>query len=230
MVAKKMKQRNDYQRGAVLVETALVFPLVILFTLAIFEFGLYWRSDLSVSQASKEAARAAAGAGRSVDAATGETGDSAALRIVHNLYRSGAISQIQYVVIYKPVISVSGGQSTYSIPTACRPTSGATLVSQPGQCTVYGRSELQLNNATFDARATRDKAIGTSGWSVTNRCDRYSIALDSQPDLLGVLVWSDYKTATNFPVLSLLDGPQSSDYVIRIEPQNESAAATRCTP
>ncbi len=202
-----------------------MFPLVILFTLSIFEFGLYWRSDLSVSMASKEGARAAAGMGRSVDPLTGANGDAAALKVVHDMYRTGSIDEVQTVVIYKPTITATAGGFDYSIPASCLPTDSNPIPAGGPNCNVYSGEELQLNSTTFDPLLTYSTATGSGGWSVLSRCDKYSTALNSQPDLIGVLVRSDYRTATAFPILNVLDGAQTSNFVQRIEPQNQNSSA-----
>ena len=212
------------QRGAVLVETALVFPLVVFFTLSIFEFGLYWRNDLSLSVASKEAARAAAGMGRSVTG-DGDNGDAAALAVIHEYYRSGAIASVQTVVIYKPTITSTSEGYDYLIPSGCAPTNAIPVPAGGANCTVYSGTELQLASANFDPSLTLSKATGSGGWSVLTRCDKYSTVLNSQPDLIGVLVRSNYRTATAFPILNMLDGAQTVNFVQRIEPQNQHTQA-----
>lgn len=48
------------ERGATLVEAAIVFPLLFLVIFAILEFGLAFKDDLSVGHAAREGARAGA--------------------------------------------------------------------------------------------------------------------------------------------------------------------------
>jgi Flp pilus assembly protein TadG len=55
-------RRRD-ERGAGMVEMALVFPILALLVLGIFEFGLAWRSSLSVSNALRSGVRTVANGG-----------------------------------------------------------------------------------------------------------------------------------------------------------------------
>lgn len=60
--------KRDRQRGATLVEAALVLPIIILLTVSLVELGLAFREFLTLSFTAREAARVGALAGNDVDA------------------------------------------------------------------------------------------------------------------------------------------------------------------
>ena len=50
----RLRRRRD-QRGAVIVEAALVLPIVMLVLFGMLEMGLYWKDSLTLSEAAKDA-------------------------------------------------------------------------------------------------------------------------------------------------------------------------------
>lgn len=60
--------RGDGERGAVLVESAIITPLLMLFLFGIFEFGLAFRDYLTVANTTRDGARTASVAGAELDA------------------------------------------------------------------------------------------------------------------------------------------------------------------
>ena len=83
------------ERGATLVEAAIVFPILILIVMAILEIGMVFKDYLSVSAFSREGARIAALAGRD-DAA-----DCAVLVGVASLATQRDLERISSIQIYK---------------------------------------------------------------------------------------------------------------------------------
>lgn len=61
---------SQEERGAVVVEFALVLPLLVLFVFGIVEFGRAYNARLELTSAVREGARTAAIGGTGVDAAT----------------------------------------------------------------------------------------------------------------------------------------------------------------
>ena len=59
---------RDRQRGASLVEAAIVFPIIILLTVSLLELGLAFREFLTISFTARDAARVGSLAGNDVDA------------------------------------------------------------------------------------------------------------------------------------------------------------------
>ncbi len=66
MVERQRRLRGD--RGATLVEAAIVTPVLLLFIFGIFEFGFAFRDYLSVASATRDGAREASVAGNTSDA------------------------------------------------------------------------------------------------------------------------------------------------------------------
>lgn len=186
----------------------MVFFIVILLMLAIMEFGLYWRSDVALSQASRDGARTGAAAGRSANA------DMLVLSSIRdNLDDFG--DGIDVVVIFNaptPDALVPAGCLLASIPTVCNRYSGAGL------------------EAMDDATITSTFGLGSGAWDPTTRCDRFTLGggggAGTRPDFLGVFVQTNYVTASGTPPLDLLDGPQNATIVVQIEPQNTAGVCT----
>lgn len=63
-----MKQRRDSERGATLVEAAIVYGLLFLTVFAVVEFGMAFKDWLSVSHAARQGARAGATLGDDLSA------------------------------------------------------------------------------------------------------------------------------------------------------------------
>ena len=66
MLLRRRRQNNE--RGAALVEMAMVTPLLVLLVFGILEFGLAFRDRLTVSNATQSAGRVAAALGNSDEA------------------------------------------------------------------------------------------------------------------------------------------------------------------
>ena len=61
---------GDRERGAVLVEAAIIFPILIFIVLGIGEFSIAYRNSLTVSSASRAGARTASALARNAEYAT----------------------------------------------------------------------------------------------------------------------------------------------------------------
>src|SRR5690606_13535680 len=57
--AARRRRDNELERGAVLIEAAIVMPLILLIVFGILEFGLAFRNTLSVSESTRAGARVA---------------------------------------------------------------------------------------------------------------------------------------------------------------------------
>jgi Flp pilus assembly protein TadG len=63
----RARLRGDRQRGAVLVEAAVIFPLLIFIVLAIVEYALAYRNSLTVSSSTRAGARTASALARNAN-------------------------------------------------------------------------------------------------------------------------------------------------------------------
>jgi hypothetical protein len=83
-------------RGAVAVEFALILPVLLMLVFGIFEFGMLFRADLTVSQAARSGARTAAALPRVASYHT-----SAANAVTASLQSALTTDEIQYLTIYR---------------------------------------------------------------------------------------------------------------------------------
>jgi hypothetical protein len=100
------KRRQGRERGATLVEAAIVLPLLLVVLMAIVEFGLAFKDNLSVGHGAREGARAGAAFGNDSHA------NYLILREVEGVLASISVSEGLRVQIYNPV-SHQGDFYTY---------------------------------------------------------------------------------------------------------------------
>lgn len=127
----RLLRRRRSQRGAVLVETAMVLPFLMVIVLGVLDVGLAWRASMTVTSATRAGARVASNMGIDWDADR-----QTLLAIGAGLGRIPA-SQIERVVIYRST-SADG-----AVPAACLT---ATALSSGGnasaRCNVYRGSDV----------------------------------------------------------------------------------------
>jgi hypothetical protein len=130
------------ERGAGMVEMAMVFPLLVLLVLGVFEFGMAWKSSLSVSNALRSGTRTIANAADNRDADyNGLVGLNAAMANVVG-------SEIEKVVVFDA--STSG-----TVPTACTAETAVGTGGIDGVCNVYTGAQLAaLDPADFDGECS----------------------------------------------------------------------------
>lgn len=94
--------RSHGERGATLLEFALVLPLIVLFVVGIAEFGLAFKDFLSVSNAAREGARIASSAGNE------PTADCSVLAGLSDSLTALDLQQLERVEIFRGI--PGGGQ------------------------------------------------------------------------------------------------------------------------
>ena len=114
------EKRDD--RGATLVEAAMVYALLFLALFAVVEFGLAFKDWLSVSHAAREGARAGATYGDAPEA------DILILRDVEQTLAPAGIGEGTDVQIYHATGLGLGTLYTYSPGNDCGDTTGGTLI------------------------------------------------------------------------------------------------------
>ncbi len=97
------------QRGATLIEFALIFPLMVLVIVGILEIGLAFKDYLTVSYISREAARVGALAGDDTDA------DCSILRGIGTVATEGDLARITSVQIFKADVNGTQGVTNYAV-------------------------------------------------------------------------------------------------------------------
>lgn len=118
------------ERGAALVEAAIVTPLFFALLFGIFEFGLLFRDSLTTNNAGKQAARAASVSGQRPDA------DYLVLRSVEHGLAAMDPTKLDMVVVFR----ASGPNDT--VPAACL--TASQLDTGPGTlaCNRYVAADL----------------------------------------------------------------------------------------
>jgi hypothetical protein len=157
-------------RGAALVEFALVTPIFFVLVLGIFEFGLVYRDKITISDAVNDAARAGAIAGNDLgalddDPPPGGDGpvpkiqDATADFVIMKRLRQGLaalpVTSIERIVIFHARDPASGSAEP-QLAEACMTgngTSGSGAPHHLGACNVYADVE-----AAFHAYETKNTA------------------------------------------------------------------------
>ncbi|MEM7142372.1 MAG: TadE family protein [Actinomycetota bacterium] len=129
-------RRGRGERGATLVESALITPVLLLFVFGIFEFGFAFRDYLAVSNIVRDAAREASVAGNAADS------DYRVLRAVDRASAALPDGAIDRLVIFE----ASGPESTPH-PDCLSGSNGRSTGSD--RCNVYFPSDFALPSTEF---------------------------------------------------------------------------------
>ena len=191
------ERRRQGDRGAVLIEFALVAPVLILLVLGIFEFGNAWRQVGTIERATQAG-------GRTVSAqANGRYADYEALRAIDATMSGLSGMEVTRVVIY----NATGGSGI--VPPAC------LNASQSGICNRYTGSVLTSPSlASFPGGSSASPSCAggvDSAWCPVSR-----VRTGGSPNRIGVHVTAEYT-----PVTGLIAGPtiEVTRYtVFQIEP------------
>lgn len=162
-----MKARGqDRERGAALVEAALISPIVFLLVFAIIDGGMFFKDFLAVGTASRDGARA--GIAQEADALA----DWDILRAVERGLTAVNRSDVELIVVFKAT-------ALDDVPSAaCRAGN-----PQSGACNVYSRSDLDLTLDQFKVKPQH--------WKGQDR----DITAGGGTDLVGVYVRSRHTFA-----------------------------------
>jgi len=177
------------ERGASLVEGAIVAPVVFLLIFAVFEFGLLFKDYLSMSAGIRDSARLETTVGSST------TADYEALQNIKKRTPALDVNDIIRIVVFK----ASGPNS--DVPVACK-TGSVTNV-----CNSYTKADLARPKTDFTGSGSAPDRF----WAPSSRKDR----LSDPPDYVGVWMKINHKTVTSFvPLTKDLE----DTIVMRIEP------------
>lgn len=186
----------DRERGAVLVEFALVALLLVTLLAGTFDYGMAWRDSLAVTEAARSGARVGSSLGKDVEA---DFSLMSSLRAT--LDSAGVLDDVERVVIYR---------STFDdghVPVTCtNPTPG-------GPCNVFTGAQVRSLPATSAGNIDAFGCITNSlrcGWRPTVRDD---VQLTAQ--YLGV--WIKVRHEYTFPLLGTAQTIER-DAVMRLEP------------
>ena len=152
-----MRSRESGERGATLVEAAIVYALLFVALFAVVEFGLAFKDWLSVSHASREGARAGATYGSAPEA------DILILRDVERTLAPAGIGAGTQVRIYDAAPIGLGTLYTYAPGTGCGGAAPLVGCCDWTPCPEPGRPSYTIpfwNPATRDDSAPCTDHIG----------------------------------------------------------------------
>lgn len=163
----------DSERGSVLVELTMVLPLLLTLVLGMMEMGMAWRDQQTITQASRQGARVGSSLGQ--DASADQQAVAAAMAVLDDEQRAN----IKWIMIYEP--ANGDGDPT----PACQNVIDGDPAGNggiPGQCNVWGSSDLQ--SASFDATT-----LTSPSWAPGSRKDTLeNTPLGNGPDRLGIMI------------------------------------------
>jgi Flp pilus assembly protein TadG len=184
----------ENERGAALVEFALVILLLFVVCTGMVEYGLAYKAQENTLAASRSGVRITANLGN------GQQADYQGLASLKaDLLSSGMLSQVQLVVIYKSI-------TTNGLP----PAQCLTGTPTTQLCNVFTGAQLTaLTTTTFGANGCSSNSVNAT-WCPTSRIDDQSTA-----DYVGVYVRIRHPYITGFFGTGLTMYQRS---VMRIEP------------
>lgn len=191
------RARGD--RGAVLVELALLLPFLSLLVFATMELGAAWVADARVDAATAQAARLGAVSGDR------PTTDRDVLVALQASLPSAALARLDRVVVFKAT------DPTGAVPATCRRAIGDAADVTAMGCNSYSgatvRAVSKLSMTGFGGSpGTKD-----AGWAPTTR----AASLVGPPDYLGLWVRVQHEGVTEMP---FADATIVSRAVFRIQP------------
>jgi hypothetical protein len=153
------RARDD--RGATLLEAAIITPVLLLVILGIFEFGLIFRDTLTINDAVGVAARS--GAVQGPDVLNNETADFSMIEDLREGTNALPVSWIDRIVIFD-ADAPGAGEPTSQVPQACK-TGNNPVVWRARKCNVYNPLQAfyavqQGNTDFFKCINPTDKACG----------------------------------------------------------------------
>lgn len=205
--------------GSVVVEFAIVVPILTLLVLGIFEYGNAYAARMAVESAVQIAARADA------NLAVNRYADRSALQAYSAGLAKAKNTQAKFMIIYKPAQAAgAAGPPSSSCLTAARALA-ATNVAPAGlagggdNCNIYSRDQIATAGSTTTGFASASACDPGTAWD-RFWCPVNRVKQLSGPDYLGIYVEATYTTITKVPGVSQLT---FSDYTVyRLEPDPTS--------
>jgi len=192
------RRRASGERGAALVEAALIMPLLILVVFGVLEAGYAFFGRLTINNMSVVGARQASGQANEVLA------DYRIVQSVGDASSSMSPSTINLIVVFK----ASGPGD--SVPTACKAN------SLSGTCNRYTGASLSLAEDQFGCTGPPGPTVKLdSYWCPTSRKTALTGA-NGPPDYIGVYIEGVHTNLVGFWGQSFTF---SSTNVMRIEPR-----------
>lgn len=186
------------QRGAALIEAALVTPAFLIIVFFSLELGLLFRDSLTTDNASRSGARAASTQGNSAEA------DYFIIRTIEHGLEAMGLRNLDYVVVFK----ATGPND--DVPGSC------TTASRNGLCNRYTASDFFVEMDDALGRDTGHFRCGglDSAWCPTTR----ETSLRAGTDFIGVHVQTKHSYVTR---LFGSGQPLGATTILRIEPEED---------
>lgn len=205
---RRTPRRGRGDDGAVMVEFALMAPLLVLLALGIAEFGFVWRDSVTIVTASRSAARAASNT-------TGGAGNKPQADWIALGQFTAALQGIELDEINRLIIYNATGSNPATVLNACKTHNlgGAEFGGRSGECNIY-TGDFLAN--TFDATDDSNFVGGTNWDSAWEPASRDATQAGSNMDYLGIWVEIDQNT------LSGIFGDtwtHRDDVIFRLEPE-----------
>lgn len=195
------RRRRAGDRGATLIESAIITPILMLFVFGIFEYGFAFRDYLTVSNATRDAAREASVAG--------DTG-TADYRVLRTIRRAAAAlpdGALDAIVVYK----ATGPDDP--VPDNCK------TGSVTNQCNYYTPSSMNLDTTAFGCQSTSNSPPDPIDSPDRFWCpfDR-EVSVGSGLDYVGIYIRSthDFITGMFGAAITFED-----ELVLKVEPQSQ---------
>ncbi len=199
MNPRRTRPIDDQQRGAAIVEAALIMPVLLLLVFGVLEMGMLMRDNLTLAQSTRDGARAASAYGNIDDA------DFRILQIVGN-----ASSAVPDRVVTKVVVFDPGSLNENGAPSnTCKTANVGQAASGPnGACNVYTLADIE-----------RPQLFGDC--ADINTLDRYYCPADREvslgnSDYIGVWIEFEHRYVTG---LFGRDITITDQTIMRIEPK-----------
>jgi Flp pilus assembly protein TadG len=193
------RTRASGERGAALVELAVVLPLLLLIAFGVVEYGSAWNRKLQMETAARAGARVGSSLGNT------RLADYGLLQGVKSAINDIGLSNVDYVVVFKST-ATDGAR-----PSGTCASSTPTSVS--GSCNVYTGAQLQsLTQADFTGTVSCGTTAPDRYWCPLSRQNVQSIGAD----YIGVWIKARYVTITG-----LFKSPffLTSAAIMRLEPK-----------
>ena len=194
------------ERGASVVEAALITPLFLLLVFGIIEVGSYLFDLTSVRAAARDGARE--GSASASDA----TADRNVL-VIARRGLGGVKNHIDGIIVFKATSSSS------VVPPSCVAALASGLRGVADLCNIYRKADLVNPDILNFGTAAQDCAAGTKWdrcWPATERND--VLTRTSSPDFLGVYIRADHRSISGIiPVRTV-----TASIIVPLEAQRAS--------
>jgi len=168
------------QRGAVVVEAALLLPLLVLLCFGAIEYGFAYKDELKITTAARTGARVGTADKNTAGTSVNADDDYQVLQAVYAALGPLA-PKVNYVSIYNAGTNANGGP-----PAGCSGVGAATVANE---CDVYAYSDLSSSAATINAYMA-------AHWPASQRFLALDASNGQEPTFLGVYIETTHNYLT----------------------------------